>query len=406
MQGPVLLATARWSRDGGVGAHVQVSAAALAERGVEVRVLAAQIDPDEAPGVTLVQAPRLFDRRASMADRLAGTLADAPAVAHVHQVDDPQIVSALRRVAPVVVSAHGYTGCTSGVHYFEPGHECTRPHGPGCIPNLAFRGCAHTSYPKTLPRKYLSTTRGRAALRRADLVVSYSSAVDRHLADNRLARRLIVPYFPTMPACAGSGHEARRRVVFAGRLVRPKGVGVLIEAAAEVPDAEFVLCGDGRELEAMRSLAEQRGLADRVRFTGWLDAGGLARELADASVVAVPSLWPEPFGLVGIEGFAAGRPAVASATGGIPDWLEHGKSGFTVPVGDPNALASALSELLADPQRQREMGLAGRAHVERLYTPDRHVEILLGGYARARASWEESSSRTRSAVRPRLISRS
>ena len=89
MQGPVLLATARWSRDGGVGAHVQVSAAALAERGVEVRVLAAHIDPDEAPrGVTLVEAPRLFERGAPMAERLAGTLADAPAVAHLHQVDD------------------------------------------------------------------------------------------------------------------------------------------------------------------------------------------------------------------------------------------------------------------------------------------------------------------------------
>ncbi|HEX5223860.1 MAG TPA: glycosyltransferase family 4 protein [Solirubrobacteraceae bacterium] len=407
MQGPVLLATARWSRDGGVGAHVQVSAAALAERGVEVRVLAAQLDPDEPPpGVALIEAPRLFERRAPMAERLAGVLRDPPAVAHLHQVDDPQIASALRRVAPVVVSAHGYTGCTSGVHYFEPGNECSRPHGPGCIPNLAFRGCAHTNYPKTLPRKYLNTSRGRAALRRADLAVSYSTAVDRHLADNGLPRRLIVPYFPTMPATAGSGHESRRRVVFAGRIVRPKGVGVLIEAAAEVPDTEFVLCGDGRELDSMRGLAEQRGLGERIRFTGWLDAGGLARELADASVVVVPSLWPEPFGLVGIEGFAAGRPAVASATGGIPDWLEHGTSGLAVAPGDPHALAAALTELLADASRQREMGLAGRAHVERLYTPARHVQILLGGYETARARWSESSSRARSAVRPRLISRS
>ena len=407
MQGPVLLATPRWSRDGGVGAHVQVSAAALAERGVEVRVLAQKLDPDEpAPGVTLIEAPRLFERRAPMAERLAGVLADPPAVAHLHQVDDPQIASALRRVAPLVVSAHGYTACTSGVHYFEPGNQCGRAHGPGCIPNLALRGCAHTSYPKTLPRKYVNATRGRAALRRADVAVSYSTATDRHLAENALQSRLIVPYFPTMPATVGSGHESRRRVVFAGRMVHSKGVTVLIEAAEQVPDAEFVVCGDGRELDSMRAYAEQRRLGERMRFTGWLDPAGLARELADASVVTVPSLWPEPFGLVGIEAFAAGRPAVASATGGIPDWLEHGKSGLAVPPGDAHALAAALAEVLADPERQREMGLAGRAHVERLYTPERHVQILLGGYETARARWSESSSRARSAVRPRLISRS
>jgi glycosyltransferase involved in cell wall biosynthesis len=385
----VLLVTPRWVRDGGVSAHVKASAEALAGRGLRVEVLvAARVETDAPPpGVTIWESPELFNSRASMSERLGEAVSSGPALIHLHQVDDPEIVSTMRASAPVVISAHGYTACTSGVYYFNPGHECTRGHGPGCVPNLLARGCAHTDYPKTLPRKYRNATRGLAALRRADLAVSYSHAVDRHLAANRITRRTVVPYFPTMTAKPGSGHAHRRRVVFAGRIARPKGVGVLIEAARDV-DAEFVICGDGMQLPAMRELAERLGVAQRVCFKGWLDADQLAEELANASVVVVPSLWPEPFGLVGIEALAAGRPAVASSTGGIGEWLEHGVSGLCVAPGDAPALALALTELLADPDRQSEMGIAGREAVAARFSPARHLAALLDGYRSARSTWD------------------
>jgi len=224
-------------------------------------------------------------------------------------------------------------------------------------------------------------------LEQADLAVSYSSSVDRHLAINGIARRRIVPYFPTVAAKTGSGHETRRRVVFAGRIVAPKGVGVLLRAARQV-DAEYVICGDGWQLPAMRTLARRLGVEQRVRFTGWLDPDALSSELADASVVVVPSLWPEPFGLVGIEAFAAGRPVIASATGGIGDWLDDGVSGLCVRAGDSRALAGALGELLDDPDRQREMGAAGKATVAERFTAARHVATITEAYRSARAHWE------------------
>src|SRR5262249_25004443 len=160
-----------------------------------------------------------------LAERLGDAAQASEAeLVHLHQVDDPGLVTALRASAPVVMSAHGFTACTSGVYYFEPGHECVRGHGVGCIPNLMFKGCAHTDFPKPLPRKFVNATAGQRALRRADFVISYGTAVDRHLAANGIAERAIVPYFPTMATRPGSGHEQRRRVVFAGRVVRPKGV--------------------------------------------------------------------------------------------------------------------------------------------------------------------------------------
>jgi glycosyltransferase involved in cell wall biosynthesis len=356
-------------------------------------VLAARIESSEdVPGLTLYRCPDLFNADAPMATRIGHALSFDPDVIHLHQVDLPDVVQAMRASAPVVISAHVYSACTSGVYYFRPGHECTRAHGPGCVFNLLARGCAHTRNLKPLPTRYRNASRRAEALRNADLVVSYSSSVDRHLAANGLTRRQIVPFPATIAPKPGSGHATRRRVVFAGRIVRQKGVAVLIRAASEV-DAEFVICGDGRQLEAMRKLTRRTGVEGRVSFKGWLSSEQLAEEFANASVVVVPSLWPEPFGLVGIEALAAGRPVVASATGGIGDWLDDGISGLCVTPGDAHELARALNELLADPDRQRTMGTAGREAVNTRFSPERHVAAILDAYRDARSTWQLLSSR-------------
>lgn len=384
--GSVLLVTPRWVRDGGVGAHLEASATALAKHGKRVMVLAARIESQERPhGVKVIHSPQLYKPEASMQLRFGEALASEPELVHLNQLDDPDVVGYLQASAPVVISAHGFLACTSGVHYFRPGQECLRAHGPGCVPNLI--RCGHTRNPRDLPPAYRQAGRALAALMRADMAISYSSAVDRHLAINGVEPRRIVPYFPTVAPMAGSGHGDRRRVVFAGRIVTPKGVATLVRAAREV-EGEFVICGDGWQLPAMRKLVRRLGLEDRVRFTGWLEPEALAQELADASLVAVPSLWPEPFGLVGIEAFAAGRPAVASATGGIGDWLQDGVSGSMVPAGDVSALAAALEQLLADPERQRVMGEAGRRAVAARFSIERHLAALLDAYGSARAAWQ------------------
>jgi glycosyltransferase involved in cell wall biosynthesis len=401
----VLLVTPRWTRDGGVATHAIASAAALAREGLAVHVLAARVDPEDAvSNITVHHSPELFNRDASAEVRLASAMDCAPSVVHLHQFEDPGLLSMMRERAPVLISVHGYTACTSGVYYFRPGQECTRAHGPGCIPNLTLRGCAHTRNPTSLPAAYHHASHGLAAIQSADLTISYSSAVDRHLAANGIAPRTVIPLFTTMKPKVGSGHAGRRRVVFAGRVIDPKGVGVLIRAAREI-DAEVVICGDGWRTEAMRRLARRLGLAERVHFRGWLGPDELAMELAEASIVALPSLWPEPFGLVGIEALAAGRPVIASLTGGVGDWLQDGVNGLAVKPGDVDALARALGELLEDPARQAELGAAGQAMVAARFSPERHVERLLEAYRSARSSWESRSeapadARSEPAVQP------
>lgn len=383
----VLVVTPRWTRDGGVSTHAIASAAALAGAGVEVTVLCARADRSERDAaVRVIESESLFDEGARANERLGAGAAQTPDIVHCHQFDDPTVLAELRRVAPVVQSVHGYTACTSGVHYFAPGEQCRRAHGAGCWPNLLFRGCAHENNPRRLPGNYRRASRGAQALRDADLAVCYSSAVELHLADNGIERRRIVPLFSTMSPVTGSGHEQRRRVVFAGRVVAPKGLDVLLRAMRAV-DGELVVCGSGWRLDEMRDLSARLGIDSRVRFAGWLDAGELAREIGEASVVALPSVWPEPFGLCGIEAFEAGRPVVASLTGGVGDWLSDGVNGLAVPPGDEHALARALAELLDDPARQQRMGAAGRELARSAFSPEAHLRALLPAYRDARAGW-------------------
>ncbi len=210
--------------------------------------------------------------------------------------------------------------------------------------------------------------------------------MDRHLANNEIASRRVIPLFSTVAPFIGAGHEGRRRVVFAGRVVPSKGVEVLVRAAARV-QAEFVVCGEGWQLQAMRELAQRLDVAERVDFRGWLTPEQLARELGEASVVVVPSVWPEPFGLVGIEAHASARPVVASATGGIVDWLDDGVNGLLARPGDVADLARKLELLLDDPQRQRTMGEAGRRGVAARFSVQSHLDAILKAYRAARAAW-------------------
>jgi glycosyltransferase involved in cell wall biosynthesis len=97
---------------------------------------------------------------------------------------------------------------------------------------------------------------------------------------------------------------------------------------------------------------------------------------ARAAVTAVPSRWPEPFGMVGIEAMARGRPVVAFAVGGIPDWLEHGVTGLLAPEADTTALAQNLEHLLADPELAATLGANAATRVRERYRPDACLDQL------------------------------
>jgi type III pantothenate kinase len=181
----------------------------------------------------------------------------------------------------------------------------------------------------------------------------------------------------------------RRRILALGRLVERKGVGNVITALARVPDTELVVAG-GPEASALRSdpeavrlmrLAEEHGVSDRVVFRGRVERSDLPALLRSAdAVVCVP--WYEPFGIVPLEAMACGVPVVAAAVGGMIDSVVDGRTGVHVPPRDPDRLAEALNDLLADPERRRAYGRAGAERARSLYDWDRIAAATLDVYAR------------------------
>ncbi len=187
-----------------------------------------------------------------------------------------------------------------------------------------------------------------------------------------------------------------RIVIYAGRLLRGKGLDTLLGAFRDVaraqPSAHLVIAGDGAgqslSVEAeLRAAAQADGLAGRVRFPGRVDA--VADWLRASDVFAFPSLY-EALGIALVEAAACGLPAVASRTGGIVDVVEDGRSGLLVPPGDQAALAAALARVVADHALSRGMGEAARA-IARSRFDERDAVVAY------RALFDEVAARARSA---------
>jgi glycosyltransferase involved in cell wall biosynthesis len=139
-------------------------------------------------------------------------------------------------------------------------------------------------------------------------------------------------------------------------------------------------------------------VADRVHFAGWLKPIEMKAQLQACACVAIPSLWPEPYGRVGPEAFLYGRPVVAFAVGGIPDWLDHGTSGYLVPPGDTAQLGDFLRALLESPKLRRQMGQYARLRAVDAWDAGAHVERLLCAFDRARALHRTDGPRQAGAV--------
>jgi glycosyltransferase involved in cell wall biosynthesis len=143
----------------------------------------------------------------------------------------------------------------------------------------------------------------------------------------------------------------RLRVGFVGRLIRHKGVDVLLEAVAGDDRLAVEVFGAGEESDHLVALARRLRLADRVTFHGHVDEGAIPEVYRRFDVLAVPSVplpgWVEQFGRVVVEAQSSGVPVVASASGALPDVV--GDAGLLVPPRDPAALRAALGRFLDEP---------------------------------------------------------
>lgn len=186
---------------------------------------------------------------------------------------------------------------------------------------------------------------------------------------NGLEAEALYPPSPLAPLLDAGGEAAAEEgggapyVLTAGRLVRPKRVDLLIEALARTGGGlAAVVAGTGPEAEALARLAAERGVAERVRFAGWVDDAELARLYRGCRAVWFAP-FDEDYGYVTVEAMRAGKPVVTTTdSGGALELVRDGVDGLVVDPA-PRAAAAALDRLAADPALARRLGEAGRRTV-------------------------------------------
>src|SRR5262249_51772683 len=170
-------------------------------------------------------------------------------------------------------------------------------------------------------------------------------------------------------------------IAFLGQMIRVKGLEMFIEMATRIghPAARFLVAGPMRKTEGAYTEEELRRLFQRdsrIRYIGYRT--DVENIYATSDVVVMPSQWDEPCAMILFEAAAAGRPVVATATGGTPEILSHGQTGFLVERNDVDGLARHVSQLAADASLRNAMGGRAAALAKRSLAVDplRQVEAL------------------------------
>jgi glycosyltransferase involved in cell wall biosynthesis len=382
----ILIANEALCGGGGVETYLAALVPALQAAGHEVGVL--HDNPASESGPQRI-APEGTWRAGVQDEGLDGAVTRvrgfAPDVCFSHNMRALAIDARLLDEWPVVKMMHGHFGnCVSGqkAFSFPDVVPCPRTFGPGCLAYYMPRRCGRAN-PFAMVEQYGWGTRQRALLPRyRGLVVASRFMRTEYLRVGVPPANVhAMPLFaPPQPAVAPDDTARPIDVVFLGRLTALKGPDVLVEAAAHASArlgrrVSVVLAGVGPERERLERLAAARGVD--ARFPGWLAPRERDALLRQASLIAVPSRWAEPFGLVGLEAGVFGTPAAAFDVGGISDWLTDGTNGRLI---DPRlgaaGLGTAIAEILGSPALRRQLSAGAREAAAR-FTVANHLRLLM-----------------------------
>jgi glycosyltransferase involved in cell wall biosynthesis len=315
---------------------------------------------------------------------LASIRAWAPDVCFSHNVNDLTLEQALLDSFPVVKFMHGYFGtCVGGqkMHAFPAPVPCERAFGPACLALYLPRHCCRWD-PSTLVTYWRWTSAQHKLLASYRTIVVASQHMRAEFERNGVdAGRIVVnPLFSTILPCREVlAAPSEPTVIFLGRMTSLKGGDLLIDAIDIARrrlgrPIHLVMAGDGPRRSEWEARAAR--LQVTCTFPGWLAPEARQAWLARASVAALPSTWPEPFGLVGLEAAAVGVPTVAFDVGGISEWLRHDVNGVAVP-GPPSAASfgEALAAVLGDRARLAVLRSGARALADDM-PPGAHLDRL------------------------------
>ena len=406
---------ANWSRRmvGGVETHLNSIIPEIAQLGHETAFVSEVSLPAGRELIALpLGVPAWCVEESGEDEVLAAVTAWRPDLIYVHKLERPEFEARLLGVAPAVFFAHDYYGtCISGLKTFKTPvtTPCDRRFGWQCLAHYYPHRCGGLN-PVTMLKLYRLQSRRLRLLRRYRAILTHSEHLKAEYIKHGIepARVFNLSYYarksrpaprtdaeslhgtPSEGAEAGAsaprdGDGRPFRLLFLGRMDRLKGGQILLDALPRARallgrPVRLVFAGDG----PARGAWEQSALAlsrwhegIEVEFAGWVQGAALDSLLASSDLLVVPSQWPEPFGLVGVEAGLRGVPAAAFAVGGIPTWLSDGVNGHLAPGDPPTAegLAEAVAKCLRDPQAHARLR-RGAVEKARHFNLESHLRAL------------------------------
>lgn len=232
----------------------------------------------------------------------------------------------------------------------------------------------------------------RWAIKESQVVTANSSYTAREVRRMAKAKVLVIPFGTTVGEDRSGGVNPRsgKKVLFVGRLVEGKGARYLLEAfdlvASKVKDARLTVVGEGPEREGLEEWVRIKGLQDKVSFTRkMVSREELERYYRDCDVFVLPAIVDslghvESLGVVLIEAMSYKKPVIASRVGGIVDVVRDGETGLLIPPGDPQRLAQAMVQILADEHLATRLGQKGYQYVQRHFNWDHIIDELIKVY--------------------------
>jgi glycosyltransferase involved in cell wall biosynthesis len=369
---------------GGAETYIFFLAKALAERGDENVLVFGKEYPQLECGFSgrKYRVPELAQRwKAFDTSKVIKKIEkESPDVVYFHHVFHPDLVKDVARSFPTAAYLHGVGFTCPSRRRFLKGKlkSCEYPLSAFCQFHAYPQRCMPRNPAKGIPL-ICNSFRLRNAFKGIGKLVVPSHYLKNVLLKNGFHgdQVEVISYFTFLPE-----REPRAllpeppRVLFVGRIDASKGIMHFIKML-ELLKADFkaVIIGDGPDIENAREESERAGMD--IEFKGYMKQAEINRYYRDSSVIVFPSIYPETFGIVGIEAGAYEKPIVAFDVGGVSEWLKDGENGFLIKPYDIEDMAKKVEILLTDKERAVSMGSSGRKIVEERFSPGVHLDKLL-----------------------------
>ncbi len=307
---------------------------------------------------------------------------------NVHNIYDIPIIEYCLGKLPVIKFCHSPVMVCPGKQKFWRYSEkpCTIPYGLHCLMHIYTEGCSDR-HPKRIYKawNYVDFEIRHASKKYCRIVVMSdyikNGLLEFNLDENKI---LLNPYFTyrVEPSDIKENRKSKR-LLFVGRLSSSKGPHLLLKMFSILMQSspEFYLdfVGDGPMRQELEEEVQKLGLQNRVVFNGWQNREDVERMINQCYLLIFPSVYPEAFGITGIEAMMHGKPVVGFNVGGVSTWLKDGITGFLIERGDIESMARKV-EMLKDKKLYSSMSRNAYQQAVEKFLPEIHMNKLVSLY--------------------------